>query len=173
MKLFSLASISTKAAAVGVLGLAAVGGTGTALVLQPANDTRPPGAEVAETKTEKVKDKVAATDDDGTTTTDTEVLDTTEKVTTDDGAPTTKDNFGAVVSADARDGGVDGQEISAEAHARNETRKAQRSTPPVEDETDDDTDDDADDDTDDTADTADADHTPAARAHGKAVGRKG
>ena len=38
------------------------------------------------------------------------------------------DNFGAIVSADAQDGGVDGQEISEMAHERNEDRAAARDT---------------------------------------------
>ncbi len=37
--------------------------------------------------------------------------------------------FGQSVAADARDGGVDGQEINEAAHARNEERKAARETP--------------------------------------------
>lgn len=202
MKLFSLATISTKAAAAGVLGLAALGGTGTALVLQPANDTRSPSAaEVEETTTKKVEDETTTTDEDESTSTDTGALDTTANVTTDgedheDGEATAaKDNFGAVVSADARDGGVEGQEISAEAHARNEARKAQRSLPPVDDEEDeadedeaeaeaeaDDDEVEADDDEveveaedveDEDETEADDDHTPEARTHGKAEGRKG
>jgi hypothetical protein len=43
-----------------------------------------------------------------------------------DGLPGPDDNFGQWVSTQAREGGVDGQEISAAAHARNEARKAAR-----------------------------------------------
>ncbi|MGY1707212.1 hypothetical protein ACI79C_21840 [Geodermatophilus sp. SYSU D00697] len=57
----------------------------------------------------------------------------------EDTEPAHPENFGARVSADARDGGVDGSQISAEAHARNEARKkareaARNEAPEVEDE---------------------------------------
>lgn len=61
-------------------------------------------------------EKAAEVSDDG---------DDTGEVDGDEGeAPNEKDSFGKSVSADARDGGVDGQEISAAAHARNEARQA-------------------------------------------------
>jgi hypothetical protein len=53
--------------------------------------------------------------------------------------PGPDDNFGQWVSAQAREGGVDGQEISAAAHARNEARKAAREDGVDADEDDDDT----------------------------------
>ena len=68
-----------------------------------------------------------------TTTTSTTVDGSTTSTTADDhGAdantagdqPDHPDNFGATVSEDAHDGGVDGQEISDMAHARNDARKA-------------------------------------------------
>ena len=45
--------------------------------------------------------------------------------------PNPKASFGQRVAADARDGGVDGQQISEEAHLRNEARRAAREEDPT------------------------------------------
>jgi hypothetical protein len=78
-------------------------------------------------------DHPAAESEHGSTTTTTAVGTTTTTAGADDegksgdattaGQPDHPDNFGAIVSKDAQDGGVDGQEISDMAHARNDARK--------------------------------------------------
>lgn len=88
----------------------------------PAGDT--------EEARENAEDAVQAAED----ATD-EVTDVEEDVDGDaegegsDHEPNENSAFGQSVAADARDGGVDGQEISAAAHARNEERKAARQSP--------------------------------------------
>lgn len=117
MKTPLFASLPAKVAA-GVAGVALLtGGTSTVLNLQPASEQ-------------------TAAESDDTTTTTTSTTSTTEATTTttsttvadDDDTETHEhpDNFGALVSEDAHDGGVDGQEISAKARARNEARRAAR-----------------------------------------------
>ncbi|HWS58920.1 MAG TPA: hypothetical protein VN257_10295 [Actinotalea sp.] len=78
--------------------------------------------------------------------------------------------FGQAVAADARDGGVDGQEISAMAHERNAARRAAEEAPddPAEEPAEDVDPADAEDDADELADagTQDADDVaPAGRTH--------
>ena len=61
--------------------------------------------------------------------TTTTVPGTTATTSDDHGRDEHPDNFGAMVSEDARDGGVDGHEISEAAHERNEKRQAARPGP--------------------------------------------
>lgn len=123
----TLTALTSKAAiavAVGTLAAGAAATAGPALV----NDTRP---------------------DDSGRTSETELLHSSDDLTTekatelardghadeaakDDAAHdrgAASDSFGAVVSEDARDGGVDGQEISELARERNAERAADRSGP--------------------------------------------
>jgi hypothetical protein len=107
----------------------AFGTAGTVLALQPASSDQAPGT------SDRPAAAAAATEDTTTTTSTstTSTTSTTEAPTTtttapeagdDHGQDAHPDNFGAMVSADARDGGVDGQEISKAAHERNEARRA-------------------------------------------------
>lgn len=61
----------------------------------------------------------ATTTDDTAGTTDTG----TDGAGDDSGAPAHPSNFGGMVSSDAKDGGVDGQKVSQEAHDKNRDRK--------------------------------------------------
>ena len=60
----------------------------------------------------------------------TERTETTEPTETTPAQPTStaRNSFGKRVSEDAKDGGVNGQEISKAAHERNEARKSGRAT---------------------------------------------
>lgn len=135
MKTALLTSLTAKVAA-GVAGVALLsGGTATALVLQPAGDRTLP-ASAAEAALEATGREAATTTTTTTSTTvapaittvpEDDAKDEVAKDATDDTeSKEHPDNFGAVVSEDAKDGGVDGQEISELAKARNEERRADR-----------------------------------------------
>ena len=128
-------------AGVGAVAIA-TGTAGAVIATQPVADHElPPQASAR---------AVEATSDSTTTTTSTTLAPTTTTMaptTTTTVASTTaadeqepKDNFGAWVSAQAKDGGVDGREISAAAHERNEERKAARAAEDDDDEKDEDVD---------------------------------
>jgi hypothetical protein len=114
------------------LGLAAsalvLGGIGVAGAVTADDD--PTGTSDSSTTTSTVtEDTTPDTSAEVTQTTDTTVDDVEDEAveeTADDELPGPDDNFGKWVSAQAKEGGVDGQEISAAAHARNEARKAAR-----------------------------------------------
>lgn len=140
MKTPLLASLSAKVAA-GIAGAALLtGGAGTVLTFQPASETSKVPTTADATQHDDSSDEVvtSTTDDevaDDGVTDDGELLESnTSDVDSNDadeadGASTTRehpDNFGAQVSEDARDGGVEGQEIAAAARARNEARRADR-----------------------------------------------
>src|SRR5690606_15084040 len=76
---------------------------------------------VEDVVTDEVSDEVV---EDGTEETEDVVADEDED--TDEKELPEAASFGQSVAADARDGGVDGQEIAARAHERNEARKAAR-----------------------------------------------
>lgn len=128
------AGLLTKAATVAgvaVVGLATAGFSGH--LPDPAQHTFATVVDFATPLTAPDPDAPAA--GDGTTntdgTTDTAGTTTTGGATgatdtgTDGGTvPQHPDNFGSQVSQDARDGGVDGQQISQEAHDRNQQRKS-------------------------------------------------
>lgn len=111
----------------------------------PLGDSAEDALEAAEDLDDEVVDDVVDdvtdgdTDDtDGETDGDTDDTDgETDGEETDGGTdgwtktPNGNSAFGQAVAADARDGGVDGQEISAAAHARNEARKAARGNQPT------------------------------------------
>jgi hypothetical protein len=125
-----------------VVGLGATvlafGTAGTVIALQPASDTAADhgGTLVAAeetTTTTSTSTSTSTTVAPTTTTTSTTVAPTTTTTTVhdaDDDHGTEADehehpdNFGATVSEDARDGGVDGREISQAAHDRNDDRRA-------------------------------------------------
>ena len=118
-----LASLSAKVAA-GIAGVALLaGGTGTVLALQPASDTHELPAKAADAAVEATNRTTTTTDDD----TSSDALSTEDDgddVTTESHpAGEHPDNFGALVSEDAKDGGVDGHEIADAAHARNAERR--------------------------------------------------
>jgi hypothetical protein len=105
----------------------------------PLGDTAEDALEAVEELDDEIVDDVVDDvtdgDTDGETDGDTDDTDGEEDTEgdTDGGAKTPNGNsaFGQAVAADARDGGVDGQEISAAAHARNEARKAARGNQPT------------------------------------------
>ncbi|MCU1377673.1 MAG: hypothetical protein JWN29_656 [Acidimicrobiales bacterium] len=120
-----------------VVGVAATtlafGTAGAVLVLQPVSDSKPSesggpfvAADETTTTTSTTSTSTTSTTVDPTTTT---TVPTDDHDADDDhakdGSEVEHDNFGARVSADAHDGGVDGQEISAAAHKRNDARKTQ------------------------------------------------
>ena len=160
MKTALLTSLTAKVAA-GVAGVALLsGGAGTVLALQPAGErTLPPSAAEAAleatgreaatttTTTTTTAAPTTTTGDDDDKATEDATKDLAED-TTEDEAKAHPDNFGAMVSEDAKDGGVDGQEISELAKARNEERRADRADKDDDDEAeaDDEADDDEDDD---------------------------
>ena len=130
MKHPQFASLTAKVAA-GVAGLAlATGGAGVALASQAdTGRTLPVSAAEAALEAAGRQAEVTTT----TTTTSTTVPSTTtttvvEDEKDDEAKAEHPDNFGAMVSEDARDGGVDGQEISERAHARNEARRAEQTS---------------------------------------------
>ena len=110
----------------------AFGTAGTVIALQPASDSTADhdGTVISvEETTSTTSTTVAPT----TTTTSTTVAPTTTTTVHDadddhgkDADHEHPDNFGAMVSEDAHDGGVDGQEISKAAHDRNDDRAAER-----------------------------------------------
>ena len=122
-------SALTWRAGVAVAATVLAAGTG-ATTFHLVNDTTTDGTEL-----ERHDTTTTTTVDDTTTTTDGVDAGSLEDqgadkdaVTADESTagdhPDHPDNFGATVSADARDGGVDGQEISEMAHERNDARKA-------------------------------------------------
>ncbi|MCU1375775.1 MAG: hypothetical protein JWO68_3061 [Actinomycetia bacterium] len=116
-----LAALGSKVAVGAAVTVLAFGTAGAVLALQPVSDSSP---------SERGGPFVVA---DETTTTSTTTSTTVAPTTTTTVAPTTSttlddhgnDNFGAIVSKDAHDGGVDGQDISEAAHERNDERKAE------------------------------------------------
>lgn len=129
-----LGALSLPAKATG-LGIAvALGATGgVAAYAADADGTEPEVVDV--TEAEPTADPVADDADD------TDVRDGDEGAEdgTDDGDAPERDlpeaaQFGQSVAADARDGGVDGQEIRERAHDRNEARRAADEPDPVVDE---------------------------------------
>jgi uncharacterized membrane protein YgcG len=65
----------------------------------------------------------ATTTDDKAGTTDTGTGGADDVTGDDSGEPAHPSNFGGTVSSDAKDGGVDGQQVSQEAHDKNRKRK--------------------------------------------------
>ena len=130
-------------AAAGIAAALLTGTGATVLTLQPSNHEHPGKAADAPGHATTTTSTTAPT----TTTTSTTVAPTTTTTSTtvvagDDAAKEHPDNFGAMVSEDARDGGVDGQEISKAAHERNEKRRAERAAAREDDDDDDDDDED-------------------------------
>jgi hypothetical protein len=114
-----LAALGSKVAVGAAVTVLAFGTAGAVLALQPVSDSSPSergGPFVAADETTTTTTTAAPT-----TTTTTTVAPTTTTTVDDHG----NDNFGAIVSEDAHDGGVDGQEISKAAHERNDERKAE------------------------------------------------
>jgi hypothetical protein len=127
-----LAALGSKVVIGAAATVLAFSTAGAVLVLQPASDSTPSGsggpfvAADETTTTTSTTSTTSTTVAPTTTTTSTTVAD--HDADDDHGKAGTEakhDNFGAVVSKDAHDGGVDGQEISAAAHKRNDARKAQ------------------------------------------------
>jgi hypothetical protein len=123
--------------AVGVgAAVLAFGTAGTVIALQPASDTSPStsgGPTVA--AADDTTSTTSTTVEDATTTTTVEASTTTTTAhdadddhgrDADEAEHEHPDNFGAIVSEDAHDGGVDGHEISRLAHDRNDDRAADR-----------------------------------------------
>jgi hypothetical protein len=118
-----LSSLTWKAGvAVAATALAAGTGATTVHLVSDSHAADHPAADVSEHVTTTTT-TTSTTVDDGSSTED-ESDDVEAKTVTDDASTEHPDNFGAVVSEDAHDGGVDGQEISDMAHERNDARKA-------------------------------------------------
>lgn len=120
--LTALTSRAAIAVAVGTLAAGAAATAGPALV----NDTR------SDDSGKRSETDLLESSDDLTTekTTELETDDDADKIAKADAVHdrgAASDSFGAIVSEDARDGGVDGQEISELAHERNAERAADRS----------------------------------------------
>ena len=108
----------------------------------PDGNTTDDVTEAIEDTTEEAVEDVEDTVEDGEEVVD-EVIDETEGDGTDEGdgdgsnqpgskaTPNPNASFGQRVAADARDGGVDGQQISEEARQRNEARRAAREETPT------------------------------------------
>jgi hypothetical protein len=131
-----LASLSWKAAAAIAAGTLAVG-TGAATSFSLIGDSH------ADTDHELKVDehaKTTTTSSTSTTSTTSTTIDDVEAESHVAGEHETDhpDNFGAIVSKDAHDGGVDGQEISDMAHDRNDARATAGEHATADDEVDDD-----------------------------------
>ncbi|MEN3271432.1 MAG: hypothetical protein V7636_193 [Actinomycetota bacterium] len=124
-----LSSLSWKAGvAVAAFALAAGTGATTFSLVNDSSSGDTPTVTSTDThgvSADHANDHAGDKDDEGDDAADD---DTTKTVTADADANEHPDNFGAVVSADAKDGGVDGQTISDMAHAKNDLRKANSNT---------------------------------------------
>jgi hypothetical protein len=178
-KIVAAGMVAKAAAGAGivVVGLTTVGFTGhlpgtaqhtfatvvdsvTPLTAPDTADTAEPGDD---STTDGTTADTTADTTDGTTDGTTVPPDTATKGTDGDVAPEHPANFGRTVSTDAKDGGVDGQQISREAHEKNQERKggtATTSPAPSPAGTGDDT-------GDDTATPAHGGGSPAGSGHGK------
>lgn len=115
-----------KAVAGAVVGLLAAGSAG-AVTYSLASSEDTTEAELLETQETEVTKDATTAPVDAKAGKHTAEATTDEVPVAEDDAETTKPvPFGAIVSEDAREGGVDGQEISELAHANNEARKAAR-----------------------------------------------
>jgi hypothetical protein len=121
-----LSSLSWKAGiAIAATALAAGTGAGTVHLVGDSHRSGD-GTEVTDDH-----DGTTTTTEDTTTTTSSTTVDddhdadASARAADDDATDEHPDNFGAVVSEDAKDGGVDGHEISDMAHARNDARRAE------------------------------------------------
>ena len=111
-------------AGVAIAATALAAGTG-ATAFHLVNDTEAGDGTTIEnhaTTTTTVDDTTTTTADDHDA--DAKTHDGVEADDVNADHPEHPDNFGATVSADAQDGGVDGQEISDMAHERNDARQA-------------------------------------------------
>lgn len=126
MKHSLIASVTSKVA-IGVAATALAAGTaGAVIATQPVSDSHDAVTVEETTTTTSTTSTTSTTVDPATTST------TSTTVADDDAAKTAvtddsehPDNFGAIVSKDAKDGGVDGHEISKMAHDRNDARATQ------------------------------------------------
>jgi hypothetical protein len=129
LKAHIAAALGSKVA-VGVgAAVLAFGTAGAVIALQPASDSSPStsggptvAAAAAETTTTTSSTTTSTTVAPSTTTTAHDADDDQGR-DADEVEREHPDNFGAVVSKDARDGGVDGHEISRLAHDRNDDRR--------------------------------------------------
>lgn len=163
MRTTTFTALTAKAVAGIAAATIAAGSAGTVLVTQTVGDDRPAELTAAEETTTTTEAEETTTTTAAETTTTTEATTTTTEAP--DGSTTTTtevedeaedakehpENFGAIVSADAKDGGVDGQEIAEAAHAKNAERKGSRPHPATQPSTPDDDSDDDDEADDDTA----------------------
>lgn len=121
MRSHLLASLTSKVAIGVTATVLAAGSAGAVIATQTISDDSVHAAE-ATTTTSSTSTTLAPTT---TSTTSTTLAPTTTTTVEDDEAHEHPDNFGDAVSEDAHDGGVDGDEISDAAHAKNEARKAE------------------------------------------------
>jgi hypothetical protein len=115
----TIPTLTWKAVAALLIALLGAGFAGTTAFLAPAliAEHEPADTGPDSTEADADLDDEADVDDD-----DEDDGDVVARSHTDGEHPDHPDSFGAIVSADARDGGVDGQEISELAHDRNAER---------------------------------------------------
>lgn len=121
MRSHLLASLTSKVAVGVAATVITAGSAGAVLATQTISDNTPVHAQDEVTTTTSTTSTTSTTIAPTTTTTSTTVAPTT---TTTAKPADDHENFGATVSEDAHDGGVDGQQVSDEAHAKNDARKA-------------------------------------------------